>query len=610
MQTDIVIPLSQLVRSPFNVRQQRSGALDTLAASLLFHGQLHNLLVHPMDARRKKLQGVADGERRRMAFKLLHDQGKIKANHPVRCRIITKDEAVALSLAANVEREPMHPCDEYEAFKILHDDGKSVEAIAAAFGVTPRVVSRRLKLANVAPRFLTMYREGQIELEQLMALALTDEHERQEKMWDSLPKYSRHPNALRAALTDNEVDAKRHPIARYVTLKTYEKAGGPVRRDLFSDEDAGYVQDVTLLHQLATTKLQRKLTEVSAEGWSWTEARLHMDYSERSAFGRVPMVPRVPTKAEAKSIAKLETRLAELRAIEADASDEEQEDHVWEIEEELVELRQGLRVPDPNGLSYAGAIVTIDDSGRAEVLRGLVREADKKRVAREVAAQTGDADDSGNAPARQGEFSERLTRNLTAHFTVALQLSLTQNVHVALAALAYPLAMRVFNRGGQWKSEQLVKVSHTTTNLERDASNIVDAKAYQAFKALHQQWNARVPQEQECVLGWLLGLPQSEQIELIAFCTATAVDGIDRAQLDEDAKQLAGAVSLDMSQWWEPTAESFLAHIPKNAIARAATEVAGEDAAASLAKAKKDEAVRTAEQLLAGKGWLPSVLRL
>jgi ParB family chromosome partitioning protein len=64
-----------------------------------------------------------------------------------------------------------------------------------------------------------------------------------------------------------------------------------------------------------------------------------------------------------------------------------------------------------------------------------------------------------------------------------------------------------------------------------------------------------------------------------------------------------------MSQWWEPTAESYLHQVPKALILEAVRESHSEEAAAPLEKLKKDELVARAEALLAGRGWLPAVLR-
>ena len=71
----------------------------------------------------------------------------------------------------------MHPADEFAAFAKLIAQGKSVEDVAAAFGVTPLVVKRRMKLATVSPQLMALYREGEIGLDCLMVLASVDEHQ-------------------------------------------------------------------------------------------------------------------------------------------------------------------------------------------------------------------------------------------------------------------------------------------------------------------------------------------------------------------------------------------------------------------------------------------------
>src|SRR2546427_11439879 len=74
----------------------------------------------------------------------------------------------------------MHPADQFEAFAALVAEGRPIEDIAADFSVTPLVVQRRLKLANVSPRLMEDYRADAVSLDQLMALAGTDDHAAQE----------------------------------------------------------------------------------------------------------------------------------------------------------------------------------------------------------------------------------------------------------------------------------------------------------------------------------------------------------------------------------------------------------------------------------------------
>src|SRR6185437_16648281 len=96
--------------------------------------------------------------RRWRALRLLIDQGRITPYFPVPCLTVSYERAVEISLAENSAREPMHPADEFEAFKALIDAGRTIEDVAARFGVAPIVVQRRLKLANVHPTFIALYR--------------------------------------------------------------------------------------------------------------------------------------------------------------------------------------------------------------------------------------------------------------------------------------------------------------------------------------------------------------------------------------------------------------------------------------------------------------------
>ena len=85
--------------------------------------------------------------------------------------------------------------------------------------MTATTVRQRLKLANIAPRLFELYRADEIDLDQLMALAVTDDHAAQERVWNSAQEWQRSPNALRRALTETMVDASSDPRARFVGLE-------------------------------------------------------------------------------------------------------------------------------------------------------------------------------------------------------------------------------------------------------------------------------------------------------------------------------------------------------------------------------------------------------
>jgi ParB family chromosome partitioning protein len=72
---------------------------------------------------------------------------------------------------------------------------------------------------------------------------------------------------------------------------------------------------------------------------------------------------------------------------------------------------------------------------------------------------------------------------------------------------------------------------------------------------------------------------------------------------------LAGALSLDMSDWWEASADGYFMRVTKETTLAAVGEAAGLDAAAKIRGVSKAELARVAERDLAGRRWLPAPLR-
>ena len=80
----------------------------------------------------------------------------------------------------------MHPADQVEAFRRLADAGSTAAAIAARFGVSKRTVEKRLRLGNAAPVLLEAYRASEIDLETLMAFAVTTDQAHQTAVWETV----------------------------------------------------------------------------------------------------------------------------------------------------------------------------------------------------------------------------------------------------------------------------------------------------------------------------------------------------------------------------------------------------------------------------------------
>lgn len=152
------VPFNKLVLSEDHqarIATTPAMSLPELAASIKDSGVLQNLVV--VQAARGRYE-VCAGGRRLAALTLLVQQGDIADNYPVPVLVVPADKSLIASLAENCFHVPMHPADEFAAFARLLAQGKSVEDVAAAFGVTPLIVKRRMKLATVSPRLMTLYR--------------------------------------------------------------------------------------------------------------------------------------------------------------------------------------------------------------------------------------------------------------------------------------------------------------------------------------------------------------------------------------------------------------------------------------------------------------------
>lgn len=622
----ILVPLSRLVSRPAgrNVRKTPRMSIPELAASIQRVGLLQNLIV--IAAADGERYEVVAGGRRLAALKLLAKKHRISKEWEVPCLLVADGTARTASLTENVQREAMHPADQFEAFAALVAEGRPIEDIAADFSVTPLVVQRRLKLANVSPRLLADYRAEAVSLDQLMALAITDDHAAQEAAFYDAPTWQRQPSALRDRLTEREIDAYRHPLVRFVGLDTYEAAGGGIRRDLFAEGDAGvYLTDAALLERLAQDKLTGIAAGVKAEGWAWVDATPGVTHADLHAFQRAPRERREPNKREAARIEKLQAKLHELaEAVDTalDADDEDKADALQEegeaVGEQLQALEDGLQDYGANVKAAAGAIVTIDRSGEAVIHRGLIREAEAKalrtleRLRQGFGSAEDDAsnDDEGeNEQPKTATMSDRLAQRLSAHRTAALQIEVARHPQMALAALVHGMVQTVL-QGSHYGHDLPLGVSvKVQDRLEGMAPDWPESPAAVALRELQQVAGEALPQDSAELFATLLTKPQDELVRLLALCVASTVDVVTpRTTQHQPGAELAQAVGLDMAAWWKPTAEGYFTHVSKAAILEAVAEFAPSHVT-RLAKLKKGDIASEAERLADGTGWMPAIFR-
>ena len=210
----------------------------------------------------------------------------------------------------------------------------------------------------------------------------------------------------------------------------------------------------------------------------------------------------------------------------------------------------------------------------------------------------------------KAEHSEALKRRLSAHRTAALQVVLSRNSAVALAVLAHSFVLRVFGEErGQLRTALQVTPALPAYSMLAAADDLKDSAAWKALDAAKEGWRARLPDHASAWLGWLIGLPQAELIDLLALCMAVSVSAMESHDAKRNADEIAEAIGLDMADWWEPTAEGYLTHIPKAQIVQALKEAGTDLADDGVGDLKKDELVAKAASRLAGKRWLPMSLQ-
>lgn len=647
------VPLSALAASPLNVRRYAGGQVEELAALIDSQGLLHNLVVTEQVGRRGKGKtpgvqpvrfAVVAGERRRRALMLLHSRGRLSKDHEVPCELVTAERALEVSIAENSGREPLHAADEFDAFKALIEQGKGIEDVAARFGVSPLTVQRRLKLAALSPKLLALYRQDGINLDQLMALTLSDDHAVQEANWFGVPQWEQSAAAIRRRLTADEVEVARSGLARFVGIEAYETAGGVVRRDLFDSEQSRFLSDPALLRRLALERLEANAEALRNEGWAWVEARLDVDSQALRQFAKAEYDLRKPTGEERRELVELQRRQREL-AQQYDALSESEEPNADEaeaigleeddIDQKVRAIEHGLRAWAADVKASAGVIVTVNHEGDVQVIRGLVREVDRKaldaarrkgaRATHETASMKGTASSQTGEDAcdrssdegrpagterKRAEFSDALSRRLAAHRTLALQVALSRNVPVALAALTNAFAQRVlgdeYQRAGQAMQVTAVAAGPAVAAAADDAKA---AQAWLALSAARDAWVERLPDDRAAWFAWLQERPQTDVLDLLVLCSALTVNTLPGAARAAEADALASAIGLDMADWWEPTAEGFLNHVSKAQIVQALKEAGPGLAADGVEGMKKDALVSTALARLKGTRWLPAPLR-
>jgi ParB family chromosome partitioning protein len=641
------IAYDKLVLSQENVRRIKDGVtIEQLANDIGRRKLLQSLNVRPVLDGNGEETGtfeVPAGGRRYLALGILVKQKRLAKNEPIPC-IVNRSGTTSAeedSLAENVHRENLHPLDQFRAFKTLKEQGLDVEEIAARFFVSAATVKQRLRLASVSPKLLELYEKDEIRLEQIMAFSISDDHARQEQVWERISgnPHMQEPYYIRRLLTETTVRADDRR-AVYVGAEAYEAAGGAILRDLFEQDSGGWFQDAALLEQLVFEKLKVDAEAVRADGWKWVEAAISFPYGHTSGKRRVYAQP---AELSAEEIARYDAAKAEYDAL--DAKYAEMEDADQEIEDKLDQLGAELdafsdrpQVYDSAQKAIAGAFMTLGANGQLQVEAGFVRPEDEPRAEVDDDEESdggysdpsqsgedgangvvvnGQSTNSGSDPVDEPEeegikpLPERLVFDLTAQKTLALRNALAGHDDIAFVTVLHALVLQVFYR---FAKDSCLEVS-LTSNSFGQVQGLAETPWAKEIAERHEAWDRDMP-DSDKLWEFLLGLEEASRKALFAHCASLSLNAVvdpwnKRPGALAHADELAATLGFDMVEaGWTPTVDNYLGRVTKARIVQAVREAHGEDSAQLIDHMKKDLMAREAARLLEGSNWLPEPLRL
>ncbi|OAG72277.1 chromosome partitioning protein ParB [Gluconobacter japonicus] len=643
------IPFNRLVLSQSNVRRVKAGlSIEELARDIERRGLLQSLNVRPVlngEGAETGAYEVPAGGRRFRALELLVKQKKLVKTAPVPCVVREAGSAILAeddSLAENVQRVALHPLDQFRAFRDMLEKGMSEDEIAAAFFVVPTVVKQRLRLMSVSDKLLEIYEQDGMKLEQLMAFSISDDHARQEQIWEIVSQsHNREPYLIRRMLTEKTVRASDRRV-RFVGLEAYLAAGGPVMRDLFEADDGGWLQDPTLLDRLVIDKLQETADQVRAEGWKWVEMALSFPWGHTRDFVEIEGTPVALSEEEVVRLTALhsEQETIEAEYAQADEFPEEIDSRLGEIEQAIEALEERPVSFDPANMVRAGAFVSLDTDGTLLVERGFVRpedvlaesedrhdapEGDDDAIIHHSAGDDVEGDGREGAPDAEPEeedglkpLSDRLLTELTAWRTLALRDAFAANPHIALTELLHTLVRDVYC---QVSGADCLEAYVREIPLQVHSPDMPGSIPAHALRQRNEGWQHDLPEDEDALWHWLDGLDDTSRLALLAHCLSFGVNALHESSHGPSlarsvrerlarADRLATALRLDLVEaGWQPTVENYLGRVTKARILEAVREARGDEAADRIAHLKKADMAQAAEPLLDGSGWLPEALR-
>lgn len=521
---------------------------------------------------------VIDGNRRLEALKQIH-KGKKDVEVPVLVQETDTPTARAMSLAANIERLPLHPMDQCEAFAAIAKDGKPLAEIAAAFSISERQVQQRMALGALAPVVRDLYREERIDhrMAKLLTRISADEQVKYvtsgEPMWKVAQEIQR-------TLEEGSLSAS-CGLAEFVGRDAYAAAGGHFLADLFVDEAEWKWADAGLAGELANARLAALKEKVLAEGWHFfekTDNWIANGYVVREA----PMTPEQDAERE-----RLKGREDEIHR----AAEEEEREEFTDAEiKELNEIENALNAIEGQWDmdSRFGLGVVIDP--HYQIHYGCER---RKGEAREIPAT------AASEPAEPPAASGALMLELDCHLTRAVHGALVDDPDTAIRLLALAFLSDYF------LFEKLPNV-YSGVGIRADFSGKVLPSYDYGFDAVAEIVKASGLLKAKNFAAKMKCMKKIDDhgIHIIlAFVVARSI--MTRKRNSDLTLYLDHLGTLNIRQHFTPTIENFFGRLSKKQLQMVADDM-GSDV--DLGPLKKGEAAAKVEAMMIDD-WVPESIR-
>ena len=484
------------------------------------------------------------------------------------------------------------------------------------------------------------YRAGEIDLQTLMAFAVTTDHGRQRAVWEQVSRQGYRPAAwqVKRMLTEERVPAST-AIARFVGVADYEAAGGPVLRDLFADEHENgiWLEDPVLLEKLAMTKLTAAADELSTR-WKWAEAVPEVDWNATARYGRIHPEAGEPTDAEKAEIEKLRTRHDELADLDEEDWTDELAAEGEAVEARLDEIEAGATSRaryQPEDFAIAGCIATVGQDGSLQVIQGLVKLEDMPKPAEGSAKHRPGGDQAAVAgsdgaaatgteriagPALSPSVQSPGDREAEARKEAGVGIGLADDLRSVRTALVKAHLAGDFEAAFDLMLFQMGRAVFTPSYhdhaLDIAVRETADRPKMRMNEAEFADWSpgeAMLEDRSHLSFDWLeiedgaesfaalRALPRADKQALFAACVARTVNG--QLAFEHGARPELEAtvarIDIDFAKHVRPTADMYWSRIAKGRILEAARAVCGPAWASARSKYKKPALAEAMERAFA-----------